>query len=607
MLVSLLGIAFTTTAQSLAQKWADSVFNSLTDDQRIAQLMVVRMSAPGPGGKAIIYDEQVRSLISKYNIGSLCVFQGAPTQLANYMNAYQQQARTPIMMCIDGEYGLGMRIDSILHFPYQITAGAVGDKQLIYNLGKAMGEQCKRMGIQVNYAPVVDINNNPANPVIGFRSFGEDKIKVGDYGAEITRGMQDAGIMACAKHFPGHGDVSVDSHYDLPVINKTIQQLTDLELYPFQQIFKANVGSVMIAHLAIPAIEPTPNKPTSISTKNVTDLLRNQMGYQGISFTDALEMKGLTKFYPNGEASVQSIIAGNDMLCLPANVTETIEAIKKAIKKKRLTWNDIYTKTKRVLVAKYNLGLYQKPVINTANLTYDLNSSVNEIRQQILEQAITALRPATEAEAFIPLAKNTKDKIAYVAVGITTDNTITQRIKAELGADVYYMSNNQNASRTLSTIELLKRRYTKVVLGIHNYYSSNGRATNKLMISEANKALIQQATAALPSCTVVAFGNPYALKYITYGNNVLAIAAYEDDAIAQNIAYEALTGNLAINGKLPVTVQPQLPYGTGFSILGKKKASLSMMLLHWDLTLAYCKVLMQLLKTQLATMPPQAL
>jgi beta-glucosidase-like glycosyl hydrolase len=562
-------------AQIAAQKWVDSVFNSLTDEQRIAQLMVVRMSAPGANGKAVIFDAQVRDLINKYNIGSLCVFQGGPTQLANYMNEFQQMARTPIMMCIDGEYGLGMRVDSVLHFPYQISAGAVTNKQLIYNYGKAMGEQCKRMGIHVNYAPVVDVNNNPANPVIGFRSFGEDKYKVGDFGAEITKGMQDAGIMACAKHFPGHGDVSVDSHFDLPVINKTKQQLTDLELYPFQQIFKANVGSVMIAHLAIPAIDNTPNRPTSISPANVTDLLRKEMGYGGISFTDALEMKGVAKYYPGGEASVLSIIAGNDMLCLPGNVTETIDAIKKAIKKKRLTWEDIYSKTKKVLVAKYNLGLNVKPVINTTNLLYDINSKVNEIRQQVFEEAITALRNEEDAKTFLPLQKNTKEKIAYLAIGISTDNIITKKIKDQFGADVFYFDNKQSGGRTLSTIELLKKRYNKVIIGVHNYSMLNGKGTNKILINETNKILIQQATANLPNAICIMFGNPYALKYINVGKNVFPIAAYEDDAIVQNLVYEMLTGNIGMQGKLPVTVQPSLPYGTGF-LVGKKKISLAL-------------------------------
>ncbi len=590
--------------QPAAQLWADSVFNTLTDDQRIAQLMVVRMSAPGTPGKAIIYDAQVRDLIKRYNIGSLCVFQGAPVQLATYLNEFQQLAQTPLMVCIDGEWGLGMRVDSVTPYPYQLTAGAATNHQLIYNMGMAIGQQCKRMGIQVNYAPVVDINNNPANPVIGYRSFGEDKYKVGLYGSQITKGMQDAGIMACAKHFPGHGDVSVDSHFDLPVINKTLAQLTDTELYPFQEIFKAGVGSVMIAHLAIPAIDNTLNRPTSLSKNNVTDLLRTKMGYTGISFTDALEMKGVAKYYPGGEAAVQSIIAGNDMLCLPHDVTQTIAEIKKAIKKKRLTWNDIYTKTKKVLIAKYNLGLHTKPIINLTNLTYDLNSKTNEIRQQIFENGITALR---ENNKFLPLQKNnttaTNNKIAYLAVGLNADNSITSKMKTELGADVFYFDYKQSGGRVLSLINLLLTKYSKVIIGLHNY---SKRPANNYGISGPALNLLKVATAQLSNAAFITFGNPYALSLGTLSANVLPIAAYEDDAIAQNVCFDMLIGNSDIVGKLPVTVTPQLKYGTGFEI-GKKKVSLVWTLLHLDLAWLNSKPWIPLPNTPLATEPHQAL
>ncbi len=553
-----------------AQKWADSVFATLNDDQRIAQLMVVRMSAPGANGKAQIFDAQVKNLIQKYNIGSLCVFQGGPTQIANHLNQYQQMAQTPIMVCIDGEWGVGMRLDSVLGFPYQLSAGAVNDKQLLYDMGKAMGEQCKRIGIQVNYAPVVDINNNPANPVIGYRSFGEDKIKVGDYGAAITRGMQDAGIMACAKHFPGHGDVNVDSHYDLPVINKTKAQLTELELYPFEQIFKANVGSVMIAHLYIPSIDNTPNRATSLSPNNVTNLLRNEMGYKGISFTDALEMKGVAKFFPGGEAAVQSLIAGNDMLCLPSDIPNTIAEIKKAIKKKRLSWNDIYAKTKKVLEAKYALGLNNRPVINLTNLTSDLNSKVNEIRQQIFKNALTSLRNETDAEKF--LLNGGTEKIAYVALGISSDNELTKKLRQQMKADVFFIDHKQNQSRVLSTLDILKKRYGKVVIGLHNY---NKRPANNFMIGNGAMQMLDKATAQLSNVMVVAFGNPYALKYVNNNANVMPMAAYEDDAVVHNLVYDAITGMADITGKLPVTVTDKLPYGSGFTI--NKKKSLIML------------------------------
>ena len=373
-----------------ADQWVDSVFRSLSDDEKIAQLMVIRAhSNLGPDHVAKVVGD-----ISKYNVGALCFFQGGPIRQANLTNYYQRIARTPLMVTIDGEWGLGMRLDSVTKYPYQLTLGALTDENLVYRMGLAVGDQCKRMGIHVNYAPVVDINNNPDNPVIGFRSFGEDKEKVSRFGVAYMKGMQDAGIMACAKHFPGHGDVAVDSHLDLPIINKSKAQLDSMELVPFRAMFDAGVGSVMIAHLYIPAIDNTPNKATSISKNNVTGLLRNELGYQGLTFTDALEMKGVAKYFPGGTIAVEALIAGNDMLCLPACVPETIDAVKQAIAQNRLTWDDINAKVKKVLMSKFNLGLNQYHFIDTTNLLNDLNAKTDAIRKEVAEKGLTILAQA---------------------------------------------------------------------------------------------------------------------------------------------------------------------------------------------------------------------
>lgn len=258
-----------------AQNWTDSVFKSLGDDEKIAQLIVIRAFSTKPEDISKVAD-----LIKTYNVGALCFFQSGPIRQATATNYYQSIAKTPLLVTIDGEWGLGMRLDSVTKYPYQLTLGALSDPSLIYQMGVAVGEQCKRIGVQVNFAPVVDINNNPNNPVIGYRSFGENKNKVTEFGLAYMKGMQDVGIMACAKHFPGHGDVDVDSHLDLPVINKSMAQLDTLELVPFKALFKAGVGSVMIAHLYIPAIDSTANTATSLSKNNVTGLLRNKLGYQ---------------------------------------------------------------------------------------------------------------------------------------------------------------------------------------------------------------------------------------------------------------------------------------------------------------------------------------
>ncbi len=547
--------SFLWAQNSPAQKWVDSVFASLTPDQRIAQLMVVRLSERTPTG-ILFYDKKVTELVKKYNIGGVCLFQGNPTLQAATVNSLQAVAKTPIMMCIDGENGLGMRFDSIIPLNRQMMMGAVQDETIIYNYGKLVGEQCKRAGIHVNYAPVVDVNNNPNNPVINDRSFGEDKYKVAAYGIAYMRGMQDVGVMACAKHFPGHGDVDVDSHKDLPVINKTLAQLDSLEFYPFKQIFKAGVGSVMIAHLSIPAIDNTPNKPTSISYKNVTELMRNKMGYQGLTFTDALEMQGVKKFYPDGEASVQSIIAGNDMLCLPGDVPISIAKIKEAIKEKKLSWADIEMHCRKVLAAKYQYGMANLQPVNLTNITADINSNVNAMKKVIAENALTLLNKTDDI--FFPLKPNDAlTKIAYVSLGTSTDNEFSKKMRSEYKADVFYINYKHDAGRVLSLVELIKKRYKKVIIGVHNYARV---PLNNFGISPSAVDLVTQLQNQTNAITFV-FGNPYAIKNWCTAKNL--VACYEDDTITQNAAFEFLQGKIQAKGKLPVTVCDKYKFGSG--------------------------------------------
>ena len=454
-----------------AGQWTDSVFNSLSDDEKIAQLMVIRAhSNLGPDHIAKVTND-----IQKYNVGALCFFQGGPVRQANLTNYYQSIAKTPLMVTIDGEWGLGMRLDSVTKFPYQLTLGALSDENLIYRMGVAIGEQCKRIGVHVNYAPVVDINNNPNNPVIGYRSFGEDKEKVSRFGVAYMKGMQDAGIMACAKHFPGHGDVDVDSHNDLPVINKSMKQLDSMELVPFRAVFDAGIGSVMIAHLSIPAIDNTANRATSISKNNVTDLLKIKMGYNGLTFTDALEMKGVAKYFPGGTIAVEALIAGNDMLCLPASVPESIEAIKKAITEKRLTWDEINTKVKKVLLSKYNLGLNKTQFVDTKNLLEDLNAKTDAIRYEAAQHSITLLNEARVTAsrsdyAAIPLTGK-KKKIAYVGIGTSELNDFGKRMHNDLDANTFLLSYKDGQDKANEILKKLKKggKYDAIIVGIHNY------------------------------------------------------------------------------------------------------------------------------------------
>ncbi|NCD70999.1 glycoside hydrolase family 3 N-terminal domain-containing protein [Mucilaginibacter agri] len=558
VLLSALCISTTLKAQTikrdsaLANQWVEKSYKKLSRRQKIAQLMVLRLSEKR-GKDVVFFDKEVGEYIKKYKVGSVCLFQGNSIDQAKVLNNLQSESKLPLLVCIDGETGLGMRFGDVTPFPDQLTIGATGDADIAYQIGKAIGLQCKRAGIQVNYAPVVDINNNPNNPVINFRSFGEDKYKVALYGTRIMKGMQDEGIMACAKHFPGHGDVAVDSHLDLPVINKSLDQLDSLELYPFKAMIKENVGSMMVAHLYIPAIDTTHNQATSLSKNNVTGLLRDQLKFSGITFTDALEMKGVAKFYPQGEAAVQSLIAGNDMLCLPGDVKGSIKKVRKAIRHDKLSWDDINEKVKKVLLAKYNLGLDTLKQIDTLNIHQDLNADVSRLKQLTYEKAITLVRQ--DEATVLPLKSNAK--IAYVGVGLEKDNHFANLLREQYNADCYYFSYKDDSLKAATILQNLKANYDAVVIGMHKYTKYPAR---NFGVSNAAVELMHQIEQQKNTITL-AFGNPYAIKNISEAKNI--VACYEDDSLMHNVAAQLLAGKLTAKGKLPVTVTDKLPYGTG--------------------------------------------
>ncbi|OQP66999.1 serine hydrolase [Niastella vici] len=556
LLVSLVGgpvLAQRSSGNPAADHWVDSVFKTLSKNQKIAQLMVVRVSSIGPDRTVIFYDKQVEEAIRKYNIGGLCLFQGGPIKQAAILNYLQTIAKTPLLVTIDAENGVGMRMDSVLPLPRQMMMGAVQDRSLIYEYGRVVGEQCKRIGIQVNYAPVVDINNNPNNPVINDRSFGEDKYKVAEYGIAYMKGMQDVGVMGCAKHFPGHGDVDVDSHLDLPVINKTKQQLDSLELYPFNRIFRAGVGSVMVAHLSVPAIDSTEHTPTSISYNSVTQLLRKELNYNGLTFTDALEMKGVAKYFPDGEASRQALIAGNDMLCLPGDIRGSIKKVRKAIRRHKLHWADINEHVRKVLYAKYQYGLANWSPIDTANLLADLNSKVPAMRRDIAKSALTLLR--NDEPAVFPLFKG--PRVAYVGIGLTQDNAFATHVRKDYNASVYYFDYKKDSTEVQPLLQRMKDSFDVVIIGVHKYARY---PANNFGISNAALQLINGIQAQHKTITMV-FGNPYAIKNMCDAR--VLVAAYEDDDITQVTACDLLHGRFLANGKLPVTVCSAFKYGDG--------------------------------------------
>ena len=552
-----------------AEQWTDSVFNSLSDDEKIAQLMVVRAHSNYSADQVA----KVASDIQNYNVGALCFFQGGPVRQANLTNYFQSIAKTPLMVTMDAEWGLGMRLDSVNKFPFQLTLGSVNDEHLIYEIGLGIGEQCKRLGVHVNYAPVVDINNNPNNPVIGYRSFGEDKEKVSRFGVAIMKGMQDAGIMACAKHFPGHGDVDVDSHFDLPVIKKNMTQLDSMELVPFKAVFDAGIGSVMIAHLYIPAIDNTANRATSISKNNVTDLLRNSLHYNGLTFTDALEMKGVAKFFPGGMISVEALIAGNDMLCLPASVPESIQAIKKAISERRLSWDDINGKVKKVLMSKYNLGLNGTQFVDTKNLLDDLNAKTDALCKKVAEKSISVLSlsgmTASRTDyAQVPLTDEQK-KIAYIGIGTSELNEFGKRLHKDLDANTFLLSYKDGKDKADEIFKEVQKdgKYDAIVIGIHNY---SNKPMDNFGLSPVAIKLYKDLN--FIKTITMTFGNVLATK--NFCDAWTLVACHQDDAITQHAAADLLEGKIVSMGRLPVSVC-QFKFGDGIVHSGIKPAKAS--------------------------------
>ena len=543
------------TLENKAVQWADSIFNSLTPEERIAQLIMIR--AHSNLGQEHI--DKVVSDIRDNKVGGVIFFQGGPVRQASLTNYYQSISKVPLLVAIDGEWGLGMRLDSVISLPRNLMLGALQDSTMAYEAGRLMGNQCRRLGIHIDFAPDMDVNNNPNNPVINDRSFGENKYQVARMGIAMIKGMQDAGIMACAKHFPGHGDTDVDSHLDLPVIDKSRAALDSLELYPFREAIAAGVGSIMVAHLYVPAIDKKPNTPTSISNNAVTDLLKEQMGFKGLVVTDALEMKGIAKFYTNGEESLRSLLAGNDLMILPSTAAGSIEAIMRGIKRGQISWEEVNRRVKKVLVAKYNLGLSNPQVIDTVNLTNDLNAQSDSLRRHIAQQAITLLKNDNRLIPFQPFPLR-KQKLAVIAVGADASNAFLQAVKQyRPDVDVFVFTSRQTIHDVAPLMNRLQRDYKAVIIGLHNY---NRRPANSFGISVAEKVLIGQLQKEMPTVTV-AFGNPYAIQYFCEAPTV--VAAYEDDDITQKAVADLLFGKLGPKGKLPVSVCNNFPSGSGIT------------------------------------------
>ena len=538
---------------SASQEWVDSVFNSLTLDEKIAQLLVVRANDPGKD-----YFSYIEKYIEEYNIGGVCFFKNTPHHQAMITNSWQKIAKTPLLVSIDAEWGLGMRLDSTTVFPFQMTLGAIRDNGLIYQMGAVIADQCKRIGIQMNFAPVVDINSNPANPVIGMRSFGQDKENVMQKGMAYMQGLQDLGLIATAKHFPGHGDTDSDSHKTLPIISHSVARLDSVELYPFRQLINNGLGGIMIAHLYIPAYESKEGVASTLSENIVSGVLRNKLGFEGLIVTDALDMKGVTKYYKPGDIEVKALQAGNDILLLPADVPKAVKQIKKALDKGELDMAVINERCRKVLSYKYKAGLANLSEIDTEGLYKDLNSPrASALIRYLYEASATVVK---NDDQLLPLTHLDTLQIAYVSTG---DGLEDDHFAATLG--IYGRITNFKLDREAgkkdiqALLEDLKP-YNLVIVGVRN---TNIFPYKNYGIPESTWTFIKDISIK-KKVILDMFACPYALSALgTADLPDAVIISYQDNNISEEIGAELVFGGVGAKGRLPVGIAGLFESGTG--------------------------------------------
>jgi len=533
--------------------WVDSIFSTMSLDDKIGQLFIIRAHSD-------LGDDHVQSVldqIKKYHVGGLCFFQGTPRKQAELTIQYQQLSKIPMLVSMDAEWGLGMRFkDKGLSFPRQLMLGAIQDYRQIEAMGYAIGIQLKAIGVNVSYSPVADININPDNPVIGDRSFGEDRNEVSQRAIAYMKGLHAAGVLACGKHFPGHGDTDMDSHFDLPELPFDKTRLKETELFPFQQMIDAGLPSIMVAHLHVPAIDSAKNISTTLSEKAVTQLLKNEMGFTGLVITDGLEMKGVTKNFSADEVAVMAIGAGNDLLLLPEDMDLAFKGLKKAYKDGTLSIDELNKSVRKILATKYDLGLNQLVLPDPAyaeKMAFDPNAI--GVKYKLIEGAITVVQ---NKSALIPIVNVMKPKTATLAIGSTEPTRFQERLDSYLQLDHYNVSHSLKETDVPSLLKELQP-YDRVIISIHNM---TNKTAGNFGLTKDELALIQNVNR-MKDVILVVFGSPYSLKY--FENIDHLIMAYEDQPVIEDITAQGLMGVYGFSGKLPVTASNIFPIHLGFT------------------------------------------
>ncbi len=539
----------------LAGEWADHTMQSMTIDEKIGQLFMIAAYS----NRDSTHADKIIKLIKQYHVGGLIFFQGTPVTQTKLLNQYQSQSKLPLWVAMDAEWGVGMRLDSTMSFPYQMTLGAIQDNELIYKMGFAIGKQFRRLGMHMNYAPVLDVNNNAANPVINFRSFGENKFNVAEKGLAYIHGLQDANVLATGKHFPGHGDTEVDSHKDLPVITQSWDRLESLELYPFKAAMQNGLEGVMVAHLNIPSLDDTEHLPSTLSKRIVKGILRDSLGFNGLVFTDALQMQGITKYYKPGEIEMMALQADNDVLLFPEDMPIAVRWIKESIRTGKLKESLIEEKCKKILVAKYLLD-----VSGTATPTNNLHKDINTLSDQLLNRKLhrSAITVIKNNNQLLPLKRLDTLKIASLHIGFGKQNIYEERLRKYTDVDHYVVSIEDLTKKRSSILDSLEN-YNLVLAGVDNL--SKWPFKNYGVTEELDDFLGELF---MNNRTILTWwGSPYGLsKIIDFDMAQAIIVTYQEDELMNDFAAQVIFGGLKANGKLPVSLNSNYPEGTGFDL-----------------------------------------
>jgi beta-glucosidase-like glycosyl hydrolase/CubicO group peptidase (beta-lactamase class C family) len=537
------------------EKWVDSVYNQMTFNEKVGQLFMVAAYS----NKDSIHVNSIDKLIKESKIGGLIFFQGGPVRQANLTNRYQSKSKLPLFIGIDAEWGLSMRLDSTYKYPWNMTLGAIRDTKFIEKVGSKMGLESKRLGIHFNFAPVLDINTNPKNPIIGFRSFGENKENVTQSALALMKGFQSQGVFSTGKHFPGHGDTEADSHLSLPNVSFSKERINDVEFYPYKKLFNEGLASVMVAHLSVPSLEPRINYPTSISYNVVTNILQNQLGFEGLVFTDALNMKGASNYKKEdgvplapGDIDLEAFLAGNDILLFSENVPAAIEKIGMAYQNGLISEYRLERSVKKILRYKYFAGLNNYKAIPTENLVNDIYPSSNDALQyQLYENAITVVK---NKNSILPIKSLENNKIAYFKLGDDTNSKFVATLKK-------YTEINEVTSDNIDSLNVKLSNYNTVIVGFHK----SDKAWKKQDFTETELLWLQE-IAKKNKVILDVFTKPYSLLSIASFDEIESVVvSYQNSDISQEVSAELLFGAIEAKGKLPVSIGDNFKVNEGLS------------------------------------------